>query len=63
MRDRKSMSYIAKYLSGVAQIIERLDTTAIEKTVDIIVDTRARGGRLFILGVGGGGGTCLTCCV
>jgi len=50
------MSYITKYLSEVAQIIERLDTTAIEKTVDIIVDTRARGGRLFILGVGGGAG-------
>jgi len=50
------MSYITKYLSEVAEIIERLDTTAIEKTVDIIVDTRARGGRLFILGVGGGAG-------
>ena len=50
------MSYVTKYLSEVAEIIERLDTTAIEKTVDLIVDTRARGGRLFILGVGGGAG-------
>jgi len=49
------MSYITKYLSEVAEIIERLDTTAIERMVKLIIDARARGGRLFILGVGGGG--------
>ena len=50
------MSYITKYLSEVAEIIERLDTTAIERMVKLIIDARARGGRLFILGVGGGAG-------
>ena len=50
------MSYVTKYLSEVTQIIERLDKVAIKKTVDLIVETRARGGRLFILGVGGGAG-------
>lgn len=50
------MSYITKYLSEVAEIIERLDTTAIERMVKLIIDVRARGGRLFILGVGGGAG-------
>ncbi len=50
------MSYITKYLSEVAEIIERLDTTTIERMVKLIIDARARGGRLFILGVGGGAG-------
>ena len=50
------MSYVTKYLSEVAEIIERLDTTAIERMVKLIIDARARGGRLFILGVGGGAG-------
>lgn len=50
------MSYVTKHLLETAQIVERLDTAAIEKMVRLIVDTRARGGRLFILGVGGGAG-------
>ena len=50
------MLYITKYLSEVAEIIERLDATGIERMVKLIIDARARGGRLFILGVGGGAG-------
>jgi len=50
------MSYVTTYLSEASQIIQQLDTDAIEKMVRLIVDTRAHGGRLFILGVGGGAG-------
>ena len=50
------MSYVARYLSEASQIIQQLDTNVIEKMVRLLVDTRERGGRLFILGVGGGAG-------
>ena len=50
------MSYAEQYLSEASQIIQRLDTNAIEKMARLVVDTRARGGRLFVLGVGGGAG-------
>jgi D-sedoheptulose 7-phosphate isomerase len=37
----------------VRKIAERLDAGEIERAVAILADTRQRGGRLFILGVGG----------
>jgi len=42
-----------EYLATIVQIINQINVEAIEKIVDILVDTRAGGGRLFILGVGG----------
>ena len=45
--------FVRQYLAEVAAIVERLDVAAIEKVVDILAGTRARGGRLFILGIGG----------
>lgn len=50
------MSYVTTYLSEASQIIQQLDTSVIDKMVRLLVDTRARGGRLFVLGVGGGAG-------
>ncbi len=45
--------FVQRYLAEAKTIVERLDTAAIERVVDILAETRARGGRLFILGVGG----------
>jgi D-sedoheptulose 7-phosphate isomerase len=50
------MSFVAQFLSEAKTIIDQLDQARIEKMVDVIVDTRARGGRLFMLGVGGSAG-------
>jgi D-sedoheptulose 7-phosphate isomerase len=50
------MSYTQQYLAAAAQVIERLDRNAIEAIVQLVVETRRRGGRLFILGVGGSAG-------
>jgi D-sedoheptulose 7-phosphate isomerase len=47
------MSFVEDYLAEAGQIIARLDRQAIEAVVDLLRDTRAREGRLFILGVGG----------
>ena len=50
------MSYTQQYLAAAAQVIEQLDRNAIEAMVRLFVETRQRGGRLFILGVGGSAG-------
>lgn len=50
------MSYTQQYLAAAAQVIEQLDRNAIEAIVQLVVETRQRGGRLFILGVGGSAG-------
>src|SRR5215472_5523778 len=47
------MSFIKQFLAEAAQIIEQLDTDAIERLAALLADTRSAGGRLFILGVGG----------
>jgi D-sedoheptulose 7-phosphate isomerase len=48
------MKFIERYISEARQILDQLDRGTIEKAVDLLADTRQRGGRLFILGVGGG---------
>jgi D-sedoheptulose 7-phosphate isomerase len=50
------MSFSKQFLAESIQVIEQIDTDAIERVVDILAETRAREGRLFILGVGGSAG-------
>ena len=47
------MSYAIQHLRETAEIVARLDPVAIEKGAQELVGVRNRGGRLFILGVGG----------
>jgi D-sedoheptulose 7-phosphate isomerase len=47
------MSFTRQYLAETAEIVGKLDTEAIDQMVSILAETRARHGRLFILGVGG----------
>ena len=47
------MNFIQEYLSECRRIIDGLDTSAIETMVQLLRRTREKGGRLFILGVGG----------
>jgi D-sedoheptulose 7-phosphate isomerase len=47
------MSYSAQHLKETAAIAALVNTTDCEKCVAELVSLRARGGRLFILGVGG----------
>ena len=41
------------FLAEAAEIIAKLDVASIEKAAGLLASTRAAGGRLFILGVGG----------
>ncbi len=47
------MSFTKDYLAEAAAILARLDTTAIDRMVEELANLRQRGGRLFLLGVGG----------
>ena len=50
------MTFAQQFLSEVLQVTAQIDASAIEKIVDSLAAVRERGGRLFILGVGGSAG-------
>lgn len=50
------MYYIKQYLDETKKIIEQLDVVMIESMVELLLETRENGGRIFFLGVGGGAG-------
>ncbi len=52
------MTYTDRHLQEAAQILQQIDHAAIERMADILAGVRARGGRLFFLGVGGSAGNC-----
>ncbi len=50
------MDYIQQYLEEAVAIIRGMDRQAVQNIVDQLCKLRERGGRLFLLGVGGGAG-------
>lgn len=48
--------YTRTYLEEVRSIARSMDPCAIDRIIDLLVETRERGGRVFFLGVGGGAG-------
>ena len=49
-------SFARQYLDEAKQIIDRVDLEAIDRMTDLLADLRSSGGRLFLIGVGGGAG-------
>jgi D-sedoheptulose 7-phosphate isomerase len=47
------MSFVEQYLAEAVEVIRQLDVASIERAVHLLSEARARGARLFILGVGG----------
>ena len=47
------MSFAQEYLAEVGRVLQELDAALIERAVTLLADTRTRGGRVFVLGVGG----------
>ena len=47
------MSYSEQHLRETAEVVGKLDPAVCEKAVSLLADVRKRGGRLFVLGVGG----------
>src|SRR3954462_713243 len=47
------MTYSEQHLRETAEVVAKLDPVVCEKAAELLADVRSRGGRLFILGVGG----------
>ncbi|HUE36104.1 MAG TPA: SIS domain-containing protein [Candidatus Acidoferrum sp.] len=50
------MNFSQQFIAEVQQVVAQLNVDAIEKCADELAKIRERGGRLFILGVGGSAG-------
>ena len=48
-----SANYSVQHLRETAEVVSKLDPALCERAVDVLAQVRERGGRLFILGVGG----------
>lgn len=51
-----SSSFAREYLNEAKQIIDKLDVAVIDRMTQLLADLRSAGGRLFLVGVGGGAG-------
>ena len=47
------MTFTEQFLAEASEILKRIDTARVERVAELLSACRARGGRLFILGVGG----------
>jgi D-sedoheptulose 7-phosphate isomerase len=50
------MTFTQQFLGEAGEVIRKLDSAAIDRLVQMLVELRNSGGRLFILGVGGSAG-------
>src|SRR5438477_7768556 len=57
-RDRGRETHAAAYMRQVAEIARHVDAGALEQLAGELVALRERGGRLFLLGVGGSAANC-----
>lgn len=52
------MSHAQQYLKEATTILQRLDSACIDNMAQALAELRERGGRLFLLGVGGSAANC-----
>lgn len=52
------MSFVRSHLEEAKRILDRLDVQTIDRMAALLSEVRAKEGRLFFLGVGGGAGNC-----
>lgn len=55
-RDMAGTDFTKTYYEEAIAIAQQIDQAQVDRMIDILVGVRAGNGRLFILGVGGGGG-------
>lgn len=53
------MSFIDQYFEDAKTILDQIDRSQVEQMIQILLDVREKGGRLFLLGVGGSAGNCI----
>jgi D-sedoheptulose 7-phosphate isomerase len=47
------MNFSEKHLQETTEIVNAIDASIVEKIIDLLLDVKNSGGRLFVLGVGG----------
>jgi D-sedoheptulose 7-phosphate isomerase len=47
------MTFTEQFLAEASEILKRIDVPKVERVASLLAESRAHGGRLFILGVGG----------
>lgn len=52
------MNYSEAHLKEAKDIVDKIDTVAVEKMAELMAETKTKGGRLFFLGVGGSAANC-----
>ena len=52
------MNYSKVHLEEAKAILEKIDAAPVEKMAELMAETKAQGGRLFFLGVGGSAANC-----
>jgi D-sedoheptulose 7-phosphate isomerase len=50
------MTFTQQFLEEVSEVVKKIDPPAVDRLVALVARTRAAGGRLFVLGVGGSAG-------
>ena len=50
------MTFTQEFLEEVSDVVKKIDVNAVDRLIALLGRTRASGGRLFILGVGGSAG-------
>jgi len=50
------MTFTQQFLDEVSEVVKKIDVQAVDRLVALLAHTRASGGRLFVLGVGGSAG-------
>ncbi len=50
------INFVDLYLEETREVAAQIDRSSVERMIDLLVDVRDRGGRLFFLGVGGSAG-------
>jgi D-sedoheptulose 7-phosphate isomerase len=50
------MTYTEKFIGQAVQILQQLDRESVERVLELLLEVKARAGRIFFLGVGGGAG-------
>lgn len=56
MNSNSTPTFAEQYIRDAQEILSKIDTAAIEKMAVLLIELRERGGRLFLIGVGGGAG-------
>ncbi len=49
-------NYTAAYLAEVRELATQIDTAQVDRMIDLLLEIRSGGGRVFFLGTGGGAG-------